>query len=154
VPEPEAVRLVPISEDGSPVEAELDLPLVARETLAATALNYRRSGFAKPWSGYLAVRGNACVGACGFRSPPARNRVEIAYFTFPAHEGRGIATLMARALVEIARRADSTLLITALTLPQESASTRILRNLHFTCIGTVEHPEDGAVWEWHLASSP
>jgi [ribosomal protein S5]-alanine N-acetyltransferase len=150
----ETVRLVRINEDGSPAEAQLDLPPVAGETLAATAANYRNSGFAIPWIGYLAFRGDECVGGCGFRSPPVGNRVEIAYFTFPAHEGRGIATQMARALIDIARLAECRVLITALTLPQESASTKILRNLKFELLGAVEHPEDGSVWEWHLRSSP
>jgi [ribosomal protein S5]-alanine N-acetyltransferase len=150
---PENVRLVQIDEDGSLAQAQLDLPPVARETLAATAANYCKSGFAVPWIGYLAFRGDECVGACAFRSPPVGNRVEIAYFTFPPHEGHGIATQMARALIEVARLADSGVLVTALTLPQEGASTKILTNLNFQLIGTVDHPEDGAVWEWHLKPS-
>jgi [ribosomal protein S5]-alanine N-acetyltransferase len=154
MPTPENVRLVRVNEDGSPAEAQLDLPPVARETLAATAANYRNSGFAIPWIGYLAVRGDECVGGCAFKSPPVGNRVEIAYFTFPAFEGRGFATQMARALIEVACLAESGVLITARTLPEEGASTKILRNLNFKLIGTVEDPEDGAVWEWHLKSSP
>jgi hypothetical protein len=35
-------------------------------------------------------------------------------------------------------------------LPKENASTIILRRLGFTHTGTVQHPEDGEVWEWSL----
>ena len=38
----------------------------------------------------------------------------------------------------------------AQTLPEESASTSILRKLGFRLLGRVEHPEDGPVWEWEL----
>jgi hypothetical protein len=57
---------------------------------------------------------------------------------------------MAEALIELGRRADTNAVIAAQTLPQESASTSILRRLGFALIGTVEHPEDGPVWEWQL----
>lgn len=36
------------------------------------------------------------------------------------------------------------------TLPEENASTSILKKLGFRLVGTVEHPEDGPVWEWEL----
>ncbi|MCB0165415.1 MAG: GNAT family N-acetyltransferase [Anaerolineae bacterium] len=92
-----------------------------------------------------------CVGTCGFKSPPENNRVEIAYFTFPDYEGKGIATQMARALVTIAVEADLRIDVAAQTLPVDSASTTILRKLGFENTGTVIHPEDGAVWEWRYA---
>ncbi len=150
MPSSESLRLVVVQEDGSPSESGVVVPSVGLEVLTSTASLYRRVGYVPPWIGYLAVRGTEAVGGCAFTAPPAANRVEIAYFTFPPHEGRGFATAMARALVEVARRADQDVLVTAHTLPQGSASTRILRNLHFECIGPIEHPEDGTVWEWHL----
>jgi RimJ/RimL family protein N-acetyltransferase len=76
--------------------------------------------------------------------------VEIAYFTAPEFQGRGHATRTARALVTIAQQADPALLIAAQTLPEESASTSILRKLGFRLHGSLHHPEDGAVWEWRL----
>lgn len=42
------------------------------------------------------------VGTCGFKSSPDQGRVEIAYFTFPDFEGRGLATAMAGELLAIA----------------------------------------------------
>src|SRR3712207_7923797 len=41
-------------------------------------------------------------GTCGFKSRPRDGRVEIAYFTFPEHQRKGIGRQMAAALVEIA----------------------------------------------------
>lgn len=77
--------------------------------------------------------------------------MEIAYHTFEEFEGRGLATQMARELVAIARRADPALMIVAQTLRETNASARILQKLGFTCAGSVHHPEDGEVLEWHLA---
>jgi hypothetical protein len=53
-------------------------------------------------------------------------------------------------LIAIARQADPTLLIAAQTLPEENASTTILRKLGFRLHGSVQHPEDGEIWEWRL----
>jgi [ribosomal protein S5]-alanine N-acetyltransferase len=40
--------------------------------------------------------------------------------------------------------------VAAQTLPEENASTSVLKKLRFRIVGTVEHPEDGLVWEWQL----
>jgi RimJ/RimL family protein N-acetyltransferase len=74
--------------------------------------------------------------------------VEIAYYTFAEFEGQGIATAMAAELVEMAAR-EGVALVRAQTLPEVNASCRILGKLGFRNIGTVMHPEDGEVWEWH-----
>jgi ribosomal-protein-alanine N-acetyltransferase len=55
-----------------------------------------------------------------------------------------------RALVALAEAVDNSPVVTAQTLPKESASTRILAQLGFTNIGTVQHEQDGPVWEWVL----
>ena len=62
--------------------------------LPATADLYRSSGFAPPWIGYVAVSEGRAVGTCAFKCAPVEGRVEIAYFTFPEFEGRGLATAM------------------------------------------------------------
>ncbi|HSC47821.1 MAG TPA: GNAT family N-acetyltransferase [Gammaproteobacteria bacterium] len=104
--------------------------------------------------GYVASEGalRRVVGTCGYRAAPdARGEVEIAYFTFPAFEGRGIATAMAKRLVEEAAGHRGVRLIIAHTLPRENASTRILTNLGFRHAGRVKHPEDGEIWRWERA---
>jgi RimJ/RimL family protein N-acetyltransferase len=143
------IRLVQVQRDGKPAEA------VARTktcdaVLASTLALYTRGGFSPPWTGYLALDGETCVGACAFTSPPVDGRVEIAYYTFPGNEGRGIGTQMAQALIDIARRTDARLRIIAHTLPQEGPSTHILGKLGFSHVGTAKDRDEGLVWEWHL----
>ena len=144
------MKLIEIGETGRlPDEITLDDHL-NRTVVEATVDHYRNVGFVRPWIGYVAVNDGIPVGACGFKSSPVAGRVEIAYGTFPGHEGRGIATTMARELVQISRQRDASLTVIAQTLPEENASTSILKKLGFTQTGSVDHPDDGIVWEWEL----
>lgn len=117
--------------------------------LQATLDLYERRGHQPPWTGYVWREGDVYLGSCGFAGPPdAAGEVEIAYFTFPGHEGQGVATRMARALLAQCFPAAEGLRLIAHTLPQEGPSCRILRGLGFECLGPIEHPEDGTVWKW------
>jgi RimJ/RimL family protein N-acetyltransferase len=118
--------------------------------LNSTKKFYEKSGFQLPWVCYIAVTEDEAVGTCAFKSVPKDNRVEIAYFTFPDYEGQGIATQMAKMLIEIAKKTDENVTVFARTLPGKSASTRILEKLKFEKIKEFEHPEDGLIWEWEL----
>jgi RimJ/RimL family protein N-acetyltransferase len=144
------MELVAITVSGAPARAIPKLPQAALESLAATAIMYREAGFEPPWIGYLAVDGGACVGTCAFKSAPRDDRVELAYFTFPGHEGHGVATRMCTELVTLARMAQPEIVITAQTRPERSASTRVLEKAGFRVAGELDHPEDGRVWEWRL----
>jgi RimJ/RimL family protein N-acetyltransferase len=57
---------------------------------------------------------------------------------------------MARALLAIARASPDVSEVLACTLPEPSASTRILTRLAFRWTGSVQGPEDGTVWRWAL----
>jgi [ribosomal protein S5]-alanine N-acetyltransferase len=96
------VFLVPIQRDGSVRGIADPLPAV-QDVLRQTAALYLTVGFQQPWIGYLTLLGGRAVGTCAFKSAPANGRVEIACYTFPGFEGRGIATSMVRELVSIAR---------------------------------------------------
>ena len=100
-----------------------------------------------PWVGYLAEKNGVFVGTCAFKSSPENGEVEIAYFTFPEYEGQGVATLMAQWLLNIANQ-HGVSYVKAQTLPEKNASVRILERLNFVFVGSVDHPEDGKVWEW------
>ena len=143
-------RLVPCEANGFPAERDLALPDFAREACEMSAAWYEKVGFVPPWAGYIAVMDGVIVGGGGFKQSPQDQRVEIAYFTAPEFEGCGRATRTAGALVAIARLADPSLLIAAQTLPEENASTSILRKLGFQLHGDVHDPEDGDIWEWQL----
>ena len=142
------MRLVPIQRGGTFEEGLGPLPAVADGILPATSRLYDSVGFMPPWICYLAVTNGRIVGTCGFKAAPKDGRVEIAYFTFPGYEGKGIATQMARQLLSIARDAQQGLVVAAQTLPDRNASHRVLEKLGFTCVGSLQHPEDGAVLEW------
>ena len=101
-----------------------------------------------PWACYLAEKDACIVGTCGFAGPPVDGEAEIAYFTFPGNEGKGIAHQMAVTLMREARKTATAEVFIAHTLPAEGASTTILKKLGFQCLGIVEHPEDGPVWKW------
>jgi RimJ/RimL family protein N-acetyltransferase len=146
------ITLTAIDRDGTPRNYGGELSEGVADVLAATADFYRAVGFREPWISYLAIVESTPVGICSFKSEPIGGRVEIGYFTFPGYEGRGIATAMAAALVATAEGRG--VLVTAQTLCDRGASHRILEKLGFQPVGTVEHPEDGTVLEWQLASEP
>lgn len=143
------LELVAIESDGTPRGDVGELSEVARDVLGATVDFYRSSGFTEPWISYLALSGSRPIGICSFKSQPVGGRVEIGYFTFPEHEGRGFATSMAARLIAIADAHGSKVLVTAQTLLERNASHRVLEKLGFRPVGAVENAEDGAVLEWH-----
>jgi RimJ/RimL family protein N-acetyltransferase len=89
------------------------------------------------------------AGSCGFKSPPTRSgKVEIAYFTFPPHEGKGFATAAVNMLVALALESIDVAEVIAHTLPEPNASTHVLEKCAFVRAGDYNDPEDGAVWRW------
>jgi RimJ/RimL family protein N-acetyltransferase len=147
------LELIAITENGELIKPVSSMSSLAAEVVRATTQLYRTVGYERPWIGYLALENGICVGSCGFKSPPRNNRVEIAYFTFPGNESRGVATRMASELIRLAINKIPALTIAAQTLPEESPSTSVLKKLQFRFVGTLEHPEDGLVWEWHLSNT-
>jgi [ribosomal protein S5]-alanine N-acetyltransferase len=143
------MKLIEIDESGDLPE-EVGLNDFLREVIEATVAHYRRTGFVPPWVGYVGLNDGVPVGVCGYKSQPVGGRVEIAYGTAPGHEGKGVATALAAELVKLARGENASLTVFAQTLPEENASTSILKKLGFQMMRTVDHPEDGLVWEWEL----
>jgi RimJ/RimL family protein N-acetyltransferase len=99
--------------------------------------------------GYLAIDGGTQehVGMCSFKGPPADGELEMVYFTFPGHEGMGIATAMARFLIERAREMPGIERVTAHTLPEWNAATRVLEKIGMRRAGD-EEEDGGVVWRW------
>jgi ribosomal-protein-alanine N-acetyltransferase len=146
------IDLIQINLQGSPVSKVGALDNIAQQVCAATASLYVDAGFVLPWVGYLAQKNGKVVGACAFKAPPLDGKVEIGYFTFPDSEGKGIATLMVRQLLEIVQKEQAALIVVAHTANEENASNAILRNLGFRFVHVLEHPEYGEMWEWHLVN--
>jgi [ribosomal protein S5]-alanine N-acetyltransferase len=104
-----------------------------------------------PWGAYLTVdnQSRTIVGACAFKSGPTPERtVEIAYYTFPAYEGRGFGTAVARDLFQIADDSGQVDRVIAHTLPEPNASNSLLRKAGFAYVGEVIDPEDGRIWRF------
>ena len=105
------------------------------------------------WDGYFVVDKDSreVVGSCAFKTPPTEDgTVEIAYFTYPEFEGQGYATGMARKLIELASSSAAIRRVIAHTLPEKSASTRVLEKVGMSRLGEVMDPEDGRVWRWQM----
>jgi [ribosomal protein S5]-alanine N-acetyltransferase len=105
------------------------------------------------WFGHLVIEGESqrLAGICSLKGPPVEGTVELAYFTFPGFEGRGIGTAMAQFVLDRARVLPDVRLVTAHTAPEHNASTRILEKIgmRFVC----EEMEDGVpVWLWQFAA--
>lgn len=124
-----------------------------RELAKHTRNALRKNAFDSGSWGYLAVDADTrnVVGSCGFKGAPDRHgSVEIVYLTFPDCEGQGYATSMAKGLVDIAFRSHSVRRVVAHTLPEKSASTRVLEKAGFTFAGDYVDAEDAPGWSWIL----
>ncbi len=148
--EADVMKLIEIDENGKVAVPINNLTDMIKYVMSSTAELYTRTGYVPPWTGYLALEGAQCTGTCAFKTPPENNRVEIAYFTFPEFEGRGVATRMSQALIRIAFGEEPELTVAAQTLPEENASTTVLKKLGFQFVDELQHPEDGKIWEWQL----
>lgn len=120
------------------------------EAISANARMVAKSGASVPWVGYLCSEGSTPVGCCAFTSPPKGRVVEIAYYTFAPHEGRGVAKRMAFELLAIARASDQVTTVSAFTLPHENASTSVLKSHGFVRAGEAVDEDAGVVWAWAL----
>lgn len=147
---------VALDRDTASLERSWGRPLARRALRLAHRLRRQiRSlpGTDLPWGGFVAIdpARSRVVGTCGFKGAPTPDHaIEIAYYTFPAFEGRGYATAMARALVEIAWSNPALLSVCAHTLPLPSASTRVLGKVGMRHEGEVTDPVEGPVWRWRL----
>ena len=119
-----------------------------KETVQMTTDFYKKVGFVPPWIGYYVEVNSNLVGSAGFKGPPINGTVEIAYGTFEEYRKQGIGTAICKKLVELSIDTDPSIKITATTFQKENFSTRILEKNNFFCVGTVNDPEDGEVWQW------
>jgi RimJ/RimL family protein N-acetyltransferase len=149
------LRLVPIRADSDTEALSKALApgfggdsAAARELLVQTVEFLAREPRPDPWGSYLGYAGETAVATGAFKgAPDATGTVEIAYMTFPAHEGKGYARAMVPTLYSLAIEHGASLVV-AHTLPEENASNRALRASGFAFAGEVSDPEDGLVWRW------
>jgi RimJ/RimL family protein N-acetyltransferase len=143
------MELIPIRETEAENKA-FHANTAFHDILAMTLDFYTRVGYTPPWIGYFASEGGQVVGVGGFKGAPRKRVVEFAYGTFKSAQHNGIGTKICRELIELAKKSNPDIIITARTLPEKNFSTRILEKNGFTNMGPIEDPEDGIVWEWVL----
>ena len=121
-----------------------------RELFKSYPSYYYKVGYNPPWIGYFIINENIVVGACGFIGKPLNNEVEIAYGTFKKNEYQGIATFACRELIEICKKNDPSIIISAKTSPEYNNSTKILQKKGFVFEGVVQDEGIGDAWRWVL----
>jgi len=123
-------------------KAQLSADWLARVVAASSA---------DPWvHGFVAQHRETgvVVGQGGFKGPPEDGIVEVAYGTEPDHRGKGYATETAAALADYAFTFDDVRTVIAHTLPDSTASQRVLFKCGFQHVGEVVDPDDGVVWRF------
>ncbi len=142
------MKLLPIDKDETLKKEFLANPECI-EILSVFRNLYIRVGFEKPWIGYFTtLENNEIIGVAGFKGKPKNGKVEISYGTFKNYQQQGIGTELCHQLVLLSLQKDKKVKITARTLPENNASTRILKKNGFKFSGPVWDEDDGNVWEW------
>jgi ribosomal-protein-alanine N-acetyltransferase len=137
------------------VQAMIDAmnPYEKAQLSADWLARFRASTISDPWiHGFSAKhrQSGAIVGTGMFKAPPVDGIVEIAYGIAVDHRGNGYATEIAGALVIYAFSFDEIKVVRAHTLPDSSASQRILGKCGFEHVGEFNDPEDGLVWRFEM----
>lgn len=132
--------------------------LAGPEVSEAFLTRLREAKEADPWRdgfGVLLCAEQRLIGLCSFNAAPdPEGMVEISYGIVPAYAGRGYATEAARSLLTQALADDRVRTVRAHTLPEENASTRILRKCGFRFCGAIDDDVDGTVWRWEKPARP
>jgi len=149
------LRLVSRTRDEVKSMLEALDPATRAQLSADWLAKFEASSNRDPWvHGFnLLLDDGTNVGLGSFKGPPVDGIVEIAYAIVPEHQGKGYATLAARAMVDYAFNSGDVRIVCAHTLPDGAASQRILKKCGFTCIGEYFDPEDGLVHRFEIPKS-
>jgi ribosomal-protein-alanine N-acetyltransferase len=116
----------------------------------------REAVSADPWRdgfGVVLLADQRLIGLCSFVGPPdGEGGVELSYCIAPQYEGQGYATEAARLLIDHAFAGGRVRRVRAHTLPEDSASTRVLQKCGFERCGELIDPVDGPIWRWEKQS--
>ena len=104
------------------------------------------------WGSYFIIskEDKILLGTCGYKGIPGTdNFAELGYEINPAHQNKGYATEVAKALIDFAI-SQNIAGIRAHTLPEINASCKVLEKCNLIFAGEVTDPDDGPVWKWEL----
>ncbi|MES2035890.1 MAG: GNAT family N-acetyltransferase [Pseudomonadota bacterium] len=91
---------------------------------------------------------NRLIGLGGYKGAPSGGRLEFGYEFAPGYRGQGLATEAAEGMIAHAFLQPDVDHVIAHTLPQENASTRVLKRCGLAFDEVVQDPEDGEIWRW------
>ena len=112
-----------------------------------------QSGEEKGWLTYFPIhkKDNKLIGSGGYKGRPTNEgTVELGYEIAFEYRNRGLATEMAKGLIENAFKDSRVSSIIAHTLRQENPSTKVLTKCGFDKIEEINDPDDGLMWKWEL----
>jgi RimJ/RimL family protein N-acetyltransferase len=103
------------------------------------------------WFGHFAIEAESqeMVGVCTLKGPPDGGTVEMAYYTFPGFEERGIATAMARFVLERARVLPGVKVVMARTPPGFDGAARVAEKIGMRFVDE-EVEEESVMWRWEI----
>lgn len=107
----------------------------------------------RKWWTYLPILKdeNILIGSGGYKGKPSgEGVVEFGYEIAQDYRGRGLATEMARALIQQAFENPEVQIVRAHTLAINNASVSVLRKCGLNFINELIEPEDGKIWRWEL----
>jgi [ribosomal protein S5]-alanine N-acetyltransferase len=105
------------------------------------------------WWSYLPIHKaeNKLIGLCGYKGQPnEKGQVEIGYEIKTEYRNKGLATELAKALIENAFNFETINSIQAHTLGEINASNKVLSNCGFQKIDEIDGKELGTLWKWEL----
>lgn len=108
------------------------------------------------WGGYFCVHrtDRALIGMGGFKGRPnATGTVEIGYSIIEPYRQQGLATELARGMIQFAFEHQDVQQVMAHTLAVENPSNRLLKSIGFQYNGLGDEPDEGEVWQWVLAKT-
>ncbi len=124
-----------------------------RDSFGPAALRWKAHPPLRDWWMHLIVYrpDNLLIGSCGYKGEPDEDgMVEIGYEIRASHQGKGLATEAARALVENAFDFEEVKKIRAHTMPEAGPSAQLLQKIGFVRTNDFQDPDDGPLWRWEL----
>jgi ribosomal-protein-alanine N-acetyltransferase len=104
------------------------------------------------WWGYLPIlkKTNTLLGSCGFKGVPRQGMVEIGYEVAEPFRGWGLATEIAKGLIQKAFQNADVHYVQAHTLAVENESGSVLKKCGMQKMEELGDPEDGKLWRWEI----
>lgn len=91
------------------------------------------------------------LGTCGFKDAPnEENIIEIGYEIEASYRQKGLASEVAKGLIDFAFSHENVTAVMAHTLAHENPSVSVLKKLGFQFVKELHDPDDGDIWQWLL----